>query len=91
MGSVRVVVHGRVQGVGYRWYVRAVCEAADVRGWVRNRSDGAVEAELYGDDAAVALVLAALRDGPPQSRVDDLAVTEIPPSRATAFEIRPTA
>lgn len=90
MGAFRVVIHGRVQGVGYRWFAREVCEANAVSGWVRNRRDGTVEAELHGNDSDVTTALARLRDGPRHSVVDDVAATEIPPSHTSGFEIRPT-
>lgn len=75
MRSLRVIVRGRVQGVGYRWFARETASAHGVSGWVRNRRDGTVEAELHGDDAAVSTVLAALRAGTAHSRVDEVAVT----------------
>lgn len=90
MNSVRVIIHGQVQGVGYRWFARDMAEANAVSGWVRNRRDGTVEVELHGNDTAVAVVLTVLRDGPPHSRVDDLTVTEIPESVGVGFDIRPT-
>ena len=67
MGSVsrRVVAHvaGRVQGVGYRWFVRGLARPAGLTGYARNLADGRVEVALEGDDDAVTRVLAAL-DGP---------------------------
>jgi acylphosphatase len=60
---VVALVSGRVQGVGYRWFVRQQAEAAGLSGRARNLADGRVEVVLEGDDVAVAGVLAAL-DGP---------------------------
>ncbi|WP_241038468.1 acylphosphatase [Blastococcus litoris] len=57
------LVSGHVQGVGYRWFVRGLAEAAGLAGRARNLGDGRVEVVLEGDDGAVADVLAAL-DGP---------------------------
>ena len=57
------LVSGSVQGVGYRWYVRGLAEAAGLAGSARNLADGRVEVVLEGPDDAVADVLAAL-DGP---------------------------
>ncbi len=93
MRSVRVVVQGRVQGVGFRWFVRNAAESNDVSGWVRNLRDGTVEAELHGSDAAVRAVLDGLAHGPQGSRVDDVRVTDTassPPAASRAFEIRAT-
>ena len=72
----RVVVHGRVQGVGYR---DAMCDAvrdARVQGWVRNRRDGTVEALVQGEPAAVEALVAWCRRGPPAARVTSVIVHE---------------
>ncbi|GAA5154212.1 acylphosphatase [Microbacterium pseudoresistens] len=91
MRSVHVIVRGRVQGVGFRWFTRDAAETAGIAGWVRNRRDGTVEAELHGDDQAVSTVLNRLSEGPEWSNVDDLAVTDAEPAPLYAgFDIRPT-
>lgn len=66
---VRLRIRGRVQGVWYRgWLVeQAVAHAVD--GWVRNRSDGTVEALLAGDDSAVQALIQRCREGPRLARV----------------------
>jgi acylphosphatase len=72
MTARRVLIEGRVQGVGYRdWMVREA-RRHGVSGWVRNRPDGRVEALVAGDAAAVAALLAACRHGPPLARVEAL-------------------
>jgi len=55
----RIVVHGRVQGVGFRFSAVDAATAAGVQGWVRNRRDGTVEAVLAGDARAVDDTIAA--------------------------------
>ena len=66
---VRVVIRGRVQGVGYRaWTEYAACERG-IAGWVRNRRDGAVEALFAGMQDDVQGMIEACRDGPPGARV----------------------
>jgi acylphosphatase len=73
METRRCVVRGRVQGVGFRWYVTRNAEVLGVRGTVRNRRDGAVEVVLQADDpAAVADLLERIRRGPPAARVESL-------------------
>lgn len=75
METRRVVVHGRVQGVGFRWFVVRNAEALGVGGTVRNRPDGAVEAILSSADPAdVESLIQRLRQGPPASRVDRVEV-----------------
>ena len=69
MKTLHLVIHGRVQGVWFRDSMRREAEALGVRGWVRNRSDGTVEAMVQGAAQAVdALVLWAHR-GPPLAAV----------------------
>ena len=72
----RVVVSGRVQGVWYRDSCRNQAEILRVRGWVANRSDGAVEAELEGEPEAVDALIAWMRAGPPRAVVTKVDVTE---------------
>jgi acylphosphatase len=85
----RYVIAGRVQGVGFRFFAEAAAMREGVHGWVRNLPDGRVEARLEGDAESVARVEAALRRGPPSSRVDEVTVEEqAPNARATGFSIR---
>jgi len=75
---VRVVVHGRVQGVWFRDSCREHARREGVGGFVRNRADGTVEAELEGPAAAVERVVQWCRQGPPRARVDAVDVETIP-------------
>ena len=88
---MHVVVRGEVQGVGYRYTMHMVAREAGVTGWVRNRRDGSVEAEVEGTDAQVDEVLAWMAEGPPGSLVENAAVTDTPPSGGRGFEVLPTA
>ena len=67
-----MVVHGRVQGIGYRAFVEHEALRRGIEGWVRNRRDGSVEAVLAGDADAVAAMIEACRRGPYSARVDTL-------------------
>jgi acylphosphatase len=67
-----MVVHGRVQGIGYRAFVEHEALRRGIEGWVRNRRDGSVEAVLAGDADAVAAMIEACRRGPMGARVDTL-------------------
>ena len=85
----RFLVSGRVQGVGFRWFVQDHAAAEGVHGYVRNLPDGRVEALVEGDDEAVLRVERALRRGPSGADVEQVAVEPVVPSgRATGFSIK---
>jgi acylphosphatase len=84
----RVVVSGRVQGVFFRDTVRNAAEREGVAGWVRNTSDGTVEAVLEGDAAAVERVIALSREGPPGAEVDAVEVFDESDEGLTGFRVR---
>jgi len=67
-----VTVSGRVQGVGYRYFVEREAQSRNLEGWVRNRRDGSVEAVFAGPEQAVTAMIAACRRGPSSARVDAL-------------------
>jgi acylphosphatase len=70
--SLHVVIRGRVQGVGFRWFVREQGRLLGVCGWVKNRSDGGVEVTADGDAAALEMLRARLRRGPPGADVTEV-------------------
>jgi len=85
----RFLVSGRVQGVGFRWFVQDHAAAEGVHGWVRNLPDGRVEALVEGDDQAVLRVERALRRGPAGADVEQVVVeAAVPSGRATGFSIK---
>ncbi len=67
-----VMIHGRVQGVGYRAWAQHQAQLHGLSGWVRNRRDGAVEAVMSGPDDAIAAMLKALAQGPQGARVNGI-------------------
>lgn len=69
MPVVHLEVHGRVQGVGYRWFIRERARHLDLAGWVRNRDDGAVEIAASGSDDAVQTLVRVAEKGPPGAHV----------------------
>jgi acylphosphatase len=90
---LRVVVEGVVQGVGYREFARRAALRLNVSGWVRNRSDGAVEALLRGSRADIEALIAELRNGPRLAAVDSLSVIDhdgTPGDDCGTFVVRPT-
>ncbi|MGI9294550.1 MAG: acylphosphatase, partial [Pseudomonadales bacterium] len=64
-----LLISGRVQGVGYRWFTRNSAQKEGLLGWCRNTTDGRVEALLYGDPAAIKRCIQQLQQGPPSSEV----------------------
>lgn len=84
----RVLVRGRVQGVFFRDSTRQRAESAGVAGWVRNRSDGAVEAVFEGPARSVDQLVSFARRGPARAEVDEAEVHEEPVEGLQGFEIR---
>lgn len=72
---IRAFIHGRVQNVGFRAWVNAHATAMQLRGFVRNRRDGAVEAVFAGDPDRVAQMAESLLRGPPSARVTGVDIT----------------
>jgi acylphosphatase len=72
----RLVIHGRVQGVGYRYSMLAQASRIGITGWVRNRRDGAVEAVVAGPAALLDDMIAWARQGPPGSKVTEIAAED---------------
>ncbi len=69
MSVVHIEVIGRVQGIGFRWFVRETALALQLTGWVRNLETGAVEIAASGPDDVVREFLAAVHEGPPGAHV----------------------
>jgi acylphosphatase len=84
----RVVVHGSVQGVFFRDTTRRKAEQRGVSGWVRNCSDGTVEALFEGDPEAVEAMVAFARAGPRGASVERVDVSDASPEGGGAFEVR---
>jgi acylphosphatase len=86
----RYLVSGRVQGVGFRYFAKDVADREGVSGWVRNLSDGRVEALVEGEEEAVTRVERALWQGPGGARVAAVAVddTEPPSGAYHGFSVR---
>jgi acylphosphatase len=76
--KVRVTIKGRVQGVGFRYWICGEARRLGLRGWVRNRPDGAVEALFAGPGARVEDMLAACWRGPNFARITAVGVQEAP-------------
>ncbi len=88
--AVRVRIAGRVQGVWYRGWAIDEAEARGLRGWVRNRRDGSVEALFVGAQRQVAAMVEACRRGPPAANVDQVIQEAASDDGSTGFRQAPT-
>lgn len=88
--AVHVLIGGRVQGVGFRAWTAREAGALGLDGWVRNLSDGRVEAVFAGAPDSVASMLEKCRKGPMWGRVDEVSVTDWMESVRPGFERRAT-
>jgi len=92
MTVTRLIIHGRVQGVGYRAWLAEQARATGIDGWVRNRRDGTVEALLYADDRSLEVFIADCRQGPPLARVTHVDIfEEVASDISDGFSILTTA
>jgi acylphosphatase len=85
MSAKRLVIRGQVQAVGFRDWMTARATVLGLSGWVRNRDDGAVEALVAGDPAAVEELLRACRRGPRLARVTSIEEDLAPPPDGPGF------
>lgn len=84
----RLVFHGAVQGVGFRWRARIAADAAGATGWVRNNYDGSVTMELQGTEAQLDMVVQSL-DRARYIRIDSLEARRIPvDAKERGFAVR---
>lgn len=85
----RFLVIGQVQGVGFRWFTQRTAIRQGIQGFVRNRSDGAVEVVAQADERGLDRFREILRRGPPTARVDRLSEEFVDSGESwTDFEIR---
>ena len=89
MTTRHLFISGRVQGVGYRFYMQRKARELGVTGWVRNRRDGSVEAIVQGSPEAVDAMTAWARHGPPSAAVTVLRTMD-GSGDYSAFETKPT-
>jgi acylphosphatase len=88
---VEAVVHGRVQGVGYRFFVLRVADGLPISGWVANESDGTVRCVAEGSRPDLERLLAALREGPAGAVVSNVTEQWSPATgRMGGFSVRPS-
>lgn len=88
MTRALVQIRGRVQGVGFRYSVLSRARSLELSGWVRNRSDGSVEAAFEGDDERVRSMVDWCRHGPPGAHVRSIDVEWEEPEGESVFQLR---
>jgi acylphosphatase len=86
--ALHVRVTGLVQGVFFRAWARDEAQALGVSGWIRNCSDGSVEALLEGEAEAIEELIDLLREGPPGAQVEDVEIEEADREGLSSFEVR---
>jgi acylphosphatase len=87
---LRAVVRGRVQGVGFRYFVQRRAESIGLTGWVKNLYSGDVQLEACGSDEQVSALIEELRKGPPMSDVSDVEYSTEPADKSPflSFDVR---
>jgi acylphosphatase len=78
LASRRWVLSGRVQGVGFRWFVLNNAQSLGIRGWVANMDDGSVEVVGQASEDTLATFATILAKGPPAARVTDITTQDVP-------------
>src|SRR5271168_3199924 len=85
----RFLVRGRVQGVGFRWFVEREAHLLQIAGWVRNNPDGSVDVLAMGTREQLVVLRSRLKVGPRAARVDDVAESEAEPvAGLNSFQVR---
>lgn len=87
MATVHLMISGKVQGVFYRASAKEKALELALSGWIKNTTDGSVEATVSGADEAVEAFVAWCRQGPPRAEVQHVSVTPKPDSGLSGFEV----
>lgn len=89
MVTCHFIVHGRVQGVGFRYYTRRQAKQLGVKGWVRNKVDGTVEIMAQADNKTLQAFQDAVKKGSPNSQVTHVHIKQVQaPQNYTSFKVR---
>ena len=80
-----VDVFGKVQGVGYRYYVQNIAVQYGVKGWIKNMEDGSVKSLLVGKQDSIASVISFMKKGPALARIDNLVARDYPLDETIKF------
>ncbi|MET1248975.1 acylphosphatase [Sporolactobacillus sp. STCC-11] len=90
MKSVHLIVSGRVQGVGFRYFIKQIAAQHYIKGWIRNRDDGRVEIAAEGTAQQVDSFIRKIRRGTFLARVEDIEIHMCAPQNYTAFDEKAT-
>ncbi|MFT8310312.1 MAG: acylphosphatase [Sporolactobacillus sp.] len=90
MKSVHLMVSGRVQGVGFRYFIKQIASQYHIKGWIRNRDDGRVELAAEGTDRQVDLFIRKMRRGTFLARVEGVEIQLREPQNYSAFDLKAT-
>ena len=82
-----IIVRGRVQGIGFRWFTLETAESLGLTGWVKNRDDGSVEAEAQGTETALERFVERLKTGNPAAKVTSIEAKPAPVAVEKTFRI----
>ena len=88
MKRVRIIVDGRVQGIGFRYYVSKRALEHGIKGYVRNMPDGRVEIDAEGENENVHRFMSDCRKGPSMARIDEFIVQDVPTFGFSNFSIK---
>lgn len=77
MKRLSIVVHGRVQGVGFRYFTQEIADLLKISGWTRNTSEGDVEIEAQGEETQLNLFIDRIKEGPANAKVKECRTNEI--------------
>jgi acylphosphatase len=83
-----IFISGRVQGVGFRAFIRREAAVLNIKGWAKNLVDGRVETIIQGDKKKVSQMIAKLREGPSYAKVENLNINDEKPTDFSDFKIK---
>ncbi len=87
MKAVKVIIYGKVQGVGFRNFVFLHAKKLNIKGYVKNNPDGTVEAVFEGDENSINKMIELCKKGPERARVDKIDIKEIEINNYQDFKI----
>lgn len=88
MVRYHIIVRGKVQGVGFRFFTQQKASLNGITGWVKNKSDCSVEIDAEGDKDSISSFIDAIKKGSPFSKIEEIKIKQLPPLKNnTSFKI----